>query len=191
MESKMTENYQNALSEIFITSNNKNEIICPPKQVFKNPNFKYLLTLGGNIVNDENEYSKLMNVLKSIGETYFIIYENIGATETERNQPNESIIDVNSKLIDYEVSVKSFQPEPFGLTANHFYINGLKHSWGIYLCEYPTINIIGCIPELENKFCDVYNIENNGYKKIEHFINKEYKNKKTLLNELIINYQLK
>ena len=43
----------------------------PPNQVFINENFEFTLTIGGNLVENEAEYEKLMLALKIIGETTF------------------------------------------------------------------------------------------------------------------------
>lgn len=66
-------------NKVFKISWDKKITLCPPEQVFERDDFKFLLTKGGNLVDNEIEYEKLMTVLKNIGEKEFFIVENIGA----------------------------------------------------------------------------------------------------------------
>ena len=73
------------ISKIFNVTTNKQNVICPPDQVFNRQEFEFLLTIGGDLVDNEDEYNKLRTTLRNIGETEFYIIENLGATVTDRN----------------------------------------------------------------------------------------------------------
>lgn len=183
--------------EVFKISDNKKNVICPPEQVFQNSGFEYLVTLGGNLVDNDEEYQKLMVILKNIGEAEYYIIENLGATLTERTNPFAANISVDSSFKDFLAKVENFSAfenddaSIFNFYINHFYIFGGSHKWGIYICEYPTINIIGCVMELKDKFKEVYKIERNGFDEIKEFLEKEFQSKPYLLQELIDNYKLR
>ena len=174
---------------IFKKTTDRHNVVCPPEQVFVKSEFDFLLTIGGDLVKDEYEYEKFIERLKLNGETEFFILENIGATTTERNTPFQTTINLDDNYSKFQEKVGAFEP-PFGWTIHHFFIYGQKDNWGIYICEYPTINIIGCTEELSDEFRQVFSIKNNGYDKLKEFLKKEYETKPELLNELIKNYRL-
>jgi len=160
-------------SNIFEIAESSDKVVCPPAQVFKNENMDFLLTIGGHIVEDKSEYQRLMNLLIEIGEENFLIRENLGATITDRTIPFEAKISVKSTLDEFNNKIKEFDKH-FGLTPWHWFVNGQKKTWGIYISEYPTVNIIGCDQSLTEKFRTVFNIIDNGYEKEKEFLNQEF-----------------
>ena len=177
-------------SDIFNIGATKEEVICPPEQVFKLETFEFLFTIGGHLVDNEIEYRKLMTTLKDIEETQFMVTENIGATLTERTIPFEAVFSVNSSLEDFDKKISEFD-ENFMMVPWHFFVNGESNKWGIYVSAYPTILVIGCIPEIANDFREVYEIKGYGLDDLETFIAKEFKSKPELYNAFKRNYNLK
>ena len=102
----------------------------------------------------------------------------------------EITLPVSSTFHHFDEQVKSFDP-PFGFIANHFFVFGKNSQWGIYIAEFPTIKIIGCMPNFAEKFREVFNIHGNGYAKLESFIEKEFGSRKELLDKFMANYKLK
>lgn len=176
-------------TSVFKISNNKEDAIYPPKQVFYKPDFEYMLTIGGHIASTEAEYRKLMACLKQLNEQFFFIRENLGLNATDREIPFYAKIPVSSSLLDFNNIIKQFDPV-FGLLPYHFFVYGQNENWGIYLCEYPTINIIGCRENYVRNFSEVFNIKGNGFNTLKDFIYKEYENYPDILQKLINNYHL-
>jgi len=156
------ETIENLARKIFPIGPSKDEVICPPDQVFLNPNFGFLLTLGGYVVDGDVEYQKLMTLIKELGEKEFFIMENLGATRTERNDPFRATIPVDKNLDYFKSLEKAFEPD-FGFLPFSYFVFGKNTNWGIYVCEYPTINIIGCAKELAEEFSTVFGIDGNGF----------------------------
>lgn len=167
----------------------KQKTICPPDQVFVKQEFDFLLTIGGDLVEDENEYDKFRILLKNIGETEFYIFENLGVTTADRNTPFQTTINLIDNYKIFQDKVRAFEP-PFGWTINHFFIYGQNENWGIYICEYPTINIIGCDKNLSDEFRQVFSIRENGYNDLKEFIRQEYDSNPNLMREFISQYRL-
>ena len=161
-------------SEIFHVSESADKIICPPDQVFKNRDFEFLLTAGGHLVEDDTQYDDFMELLMEIGEKTFIVKENIGATLTDRKTPFEATFSVKSKLKDFDAKIKDFD-EHFGMTILHWFVCGQSKEWGIYIAEFPTVNIIGCTSELVDDFRKVFKIEGNGYEQEGELLLSELK----------------
>jgi hypothetical protein len=176
-------------TSVFKISNSKELAIYPPEQVFLKQDFLYMLTRGGYLVDNEAEYQKLMDCLRKLNEQSFFLLENLGATITDRETPFYVKIPVSSSLSDFDNIVKQFDPI-FGLLPYHFFVYGQNDSWGIYLCEYPTINIIGCRENYVKDFSKVFNIKGNGFDAEKDFICREYENHPGLLQTLIDNYYL-
>jgi len=160
------------------------ENIFPPNQVFLKHNFDFLLTIGGNLVDNEIEYNNLMNVLKKIGETEFYILEN-----TNDKMPFFEKVSVNSNF-DYFQNIGKNYDLHFGWSLGDFFIFGENDNWGIYICECPAINIIGCDKKLINSFQNIYGIKDNGYDDLKEFISKEFQQKNDLINLFEKNYNL-
>ena len=177
------------ITTVFKISNTKENVVHPPEQVFLKSDFMYMLTIGGHIAGTEIKYQNLMNCLKKFNEKDFFIHENLGATITDREMPFYAKIPVSSNLSDFNNIVNLFDP-PFGFHTNNFFIYGQSDSWGIYICEYPTINIIGCKENLIQDFSEVYDIKGNGLEDLKDFINMEYLNNPELIQTLIRNYNL-
>ena len=150
------------------------KVTCPPDQVFKNQDFEFLLTTGGHLVEDDAQYLDFMNLLKKIGETRFFVKENIGATRTNRKLPFEATFSVNSDLKEFDAKIREFD-EHFGMMISHWFIHGQSKKWGIYIAEFPTINIIGCTGELADSFRNVFKIEGNGYAQESQLLLNELK----------------
>ena len=176
-------------TSVFKIPNTKEDAIYPPEQVFRKQDFLYMLTIGGYLVDNEAEYQKLMNCLRELNEQDFFILENLGLTITDREIPFYAKISVSSSLSNFDNIVKQFDTV-FGLLPYHFFVYGQNDSWGIYLCEYPTINIIGCRENYVKDFSEVFNIKGNGFDTLKDFIGKEYENYPELLQKLINNYHL-
>ena len=177
------------ITSVFKISNTKEGAIYPPEQVFWKQDFLYMLTIGGHIASTEVDYQKLMSCLRKLNEQDFFILENLGLTITDREIPFYAKIPVSSSLSNFDNIVKQFDPV-FGLLPYHFFVYGQNDSWGIYLCEYPTINIIGCRENYVKDFSEVFNIKGNGFDTLKDFIGKEYENYPELLQKLINNYHL-
>lgn len=176
-------------NKVFKISWDKKVALYPPEQVFIKDDFKFLLTIGGNLVDNEIGYKKLMTVLKSIGEINFFIVENVGATDTTRATPFIGKLSTDSNFESFQKIGKAFDPI-FGWTTSHFFVYGDNDNWGIYMCEYPTINIIGCNKKFVTYFKRIYGIKGNGFEKLKNLISKEFHNKPDLINQLIENYKL-
>jgi hypothetical protein len=176
-------------SSVFKISNNKEQAVYPPEQVFLKSDFIYLLTKGGGLI-DNVGYEKLMACLKKLGEKEFYILENLVPQVTDREIPFYAKIPVSSNRSDFDNIVNQFDPI-FGLMPYHFFIYGQNDSWGIYLCECPTINIIGCRENLVQDFSNVFSINGNGFEKEKEIISLEYKDYPEMMQALINNYHLK
>lgn len=162
---------------------------CPPEQVFVRPEFDYLLTIGGDLIDNEDEYEKLRTTLRNIGETEFYIHENLGATITDRNEPFKITINLTDDYKEFQEKVSAFEP-PFGWSINHFFVYGKNGNWGIYIAEFPTINIIGCDKKLSDKFRQVFSINGNGYTDLKEFITTEFQTTPDQLEKFITHYKL-
>lgn len=162
--------------------------VCPPQQVF-DKQFNFLLTMGGGIAEDENQYKKLMTLLKKLGESEFNIVENLKKENDKKNNPFVGVISTNSTLKDFNALGRRYD-EVFGWLISHFFIYGKKESWGIYLCEYPTINIIGCDRPYVEEFKSIFGIVGNGFQQLKEYISKEFFDQPNSYNELIKNYRL-
>lgn len=166
----------------------KTDIIYPPDQVFTNPKFEFLFTIGGHLADGANEYEKLISLLNQIGEKEFFIVEN-SLNKSSLDKSLAATIPIENTFQQFDEVVKSFDP-PTGFYINDFFVFGHNDKWGIYICECPTINIIGCSPDLKLRFKEVYNINSNGYKELESFIEREYNYRSDLKTALIKNYKI-
>lgn len=179
-------------SDIFFISASAEDVVCPPDQVFRNEDFDFLITAGGHLVEDHIEYHVFMMLLKEIGEQEFTIRENLGATITSRTVPFQATFSSESTLDEFDRKIKEFD-EHFGLTPWHWFVHGQKGTWGIYIAEYPTVNIIGCLPELTDKFRTVFRISDNGYDEESSFLDKEFELAKDsdMKRTFLDNYKMK
>jgi hypothetical protein len=211
----------------------ESNVISPPDQVFLNPEFNFLLTIGHFPVNDKEEYDKFISLLKEIGETEFYILENWPMDEPETDklvieeagrEPSDPELDEKIKALErvfgtadqlkklrkewisvgrpysakfaIGTSFKEFKNELNALIPRtdfsmyDFYVFGQNPKWGIYLCECPTINIIGCLNDLSDRFAWVFKITGNGFEELEDFIKWECNAKPELVQLLIDNYRL-
>ncbi len=159
-------------SEIFNVAQSPDKVICPPEQVFINQDFDFLLTVGGHLVEDDEEYNKFIKLLIEIGESRFFVKENIGATITDRKIPFEATFSVKSDLKEFDNKFHEFD-EYFGMGIPHWFVHGQSKNWGIYIAEYPTINIIGCTSDLSESFRRVFKIERNGYEQVKELLHAE------------------
>ena len=110
---------------------------------------------------------------------------------TERKNPFETSFSIDSTLIDFNNKIKEFD-ENFGLIPWHWFVHGQNKNWGIYIAEYPTVNIIGCTRNLIEKFKNVFLVHKNGYEQLKPFLDKEFKSSKDpdLKRKFIKNYKL-
>jgi hypothetical protein len=130
-------------NKIFKVVTDKQNAVCPPDQVFAKLNFEFLLSIGGDLVTDENEYEKLWTLLRTIGETEFYILENIGATITDRNIPFQATISIDDDHNKFQQIVRSFDP-PFGWTAylsDQSRLTGIDRNRRSAIAKSPTIGI--------------------------------------------------
>ncbi|ACT96655.1 hypothetical protein Dfer_5464 [Dyadobacter fermentans DSM 18053] len=160
---------------IFRITTDKEHVICPPQQVFSNADFHFTLTVGGGLFEDECEYDGFRQVLQRLGETEFYILENIGATITDRSLPFSATISLDCRYVDFQTMLEAFEP-PFGWVINHFFVFGNNAGWGIYVAEFPPVNIIGCSKLLLREFREAFGIEGNGYEQISDLIDREFEN---------------
>jgi len=179
-------------SDIFQVAKSSDKVICPPDQVFKNEDFEFLLTVGGHLVEDDTQYDDFMKLLIEIGETKFTVKENIRATLTDRKTPFEATFSVNSNLKEFDSKIIEFD-EHFRMTILHWFVYGQSKKWGIYIAEFPTINIIGCTSELTEKFRRVFKIDGNGYEQEKELLHSELKLLKDLddRRKFFENYKIK
>ena len=164
--------------------------IYPPDMVFANPGFKYLLTGGGHLAEDEAQYQRLMRVLNEVGETHFHLVENPGATlvpGAPARPPFTARFAVASTFAQFQEVVAGFDP-PFGFFITEFYVFGQHPTWGLYLCEQPTLLFIGCLPAWRERFAQVYGTAGNGYAALEAFIAQEYQGHPDLQAQLARSY---
>lgn len=177
------------INKVFNVTTEKQKVICPPEQVFVRTDFDYLLTIGGNLIDNEVEYDKLRITLENIGETEFYIHENLGATVTDRNEPFRITISLNDDYKDFQEKVRAFEAH-FGWSVNHFFVYGRNENWGIYISEFPTINIIGCDIQLSDKFRQTFSISKNSFAELKEFISREFQSNPDQLVKFITNYKL-
>lgn len=159
--------------------------------VFANPRFGFQLTWGGHLAEDEAQYQQLMHLLGELGETYFYLVENQGATvvpEAPVRPPFSARIALASTFAQFQEVVAGFDP-PFGFVINHFYMFGQQPTWGIYLCEHPTLLFIGCLPAWHEQFAQVYGIAGTGYSALASFIAQEYQGHPPLQEQLARTYR--
>lgn len=177
----------NNISIVFNTNQDGRADIYPPSQMFANKNFKFLIASGGWLVDNEQQYDKLMSALKNLGETSIHILEHKPKEDKELPFVWELPTDSgHNRLLQM---ANSLEPKGRWYMVNVF-IYGDNPNWGIYVCEYPTILIIGCIEEYVPLFREVYNIKGNGFAQEDDFISREYGSRPHLRAELIKNYHL-
>ncbi|PKK36795.1 hypothetical protein BWI96_10515 [Siphonobacter sp. SORGH_AS_0500] len=162
--------------------------IFPPDMVFKKREFKFLLNMGGDLFNSEIEYISFMNLMKELNEKYVHIHENINPIKSENILPFMENIKTDVDYNSYKHKIEKFD-NIFGLITSDFFIYGDNESWGIYLCEYPSITIIGCDDKYVNMFERVFNIEKSSINRIEKFLIKEF-GSKHLFENMIYNYKI-
>lgn len=162
--------------------------VCLPSQIFVNKDFQFLITLGGTFVDNENEYIKLLNVLNDIGEKYICLFE---CTDNQYaiNSPFKGEIKTNESFSAFRQLETTFDPH-FGLVLSSFYIFGENPNWGVYLCEYPAIKLIGCTSKYISLFKDAFNIKGTGFEDVAPLLNLEFGQNQDFQNELIENYHL-
>jgi hypothetical protein len=177
------------LNSPFLISRSKENVICPPDQVFSKQEFSFLITIGHHLVDNQEEYSRFISLLIELGESEFYVLENLGATVSTNADPFYAVFPINTPYNLFEQKIEEFDP-PFGFDANHFYVFGQTGKWGIYLCEYPTVNIIGAGKELIEKFREVFKIKGTGLSDLEPFLDKEYKGWPEFKAMFLKNYDL-
>lgn len=175
------------ISVVFSTNQDGRADIFPPSQMFANKNFKFLIAMGGWLVDNDQQYDKLMVALKNIGETSIHILEHKQTEDKEFPFDWELPTDGNHSLLLQMAD--NLEPKGRWGMVNIF-VYGDNPNWGIYICEYPTILIIGCIEEYVPVFRQVYELEGNGFAQQDDFISLEYEGWPHLRNELIKNYHL-
>jgi hypothetical protein len=177
---------------IFHIAESPKKVVCPPAQVFLNRDFEFMLTAGGHLVEDDAQYGQLLELLRENGETRFTVRENIGATLTDRKEPFIATFSTNSTLEEFDSKFNEFD-EHFGMLIPHWYVYGQIPTWGIYIAEYPMINIIGCANELTDSFRRVFKIEGNGYEQEMELLERELKLLKDPIGRRIFfkNYKIK
>ena len=178
-----------ASQHVFINSSSPSTVVCPPELVFVNAHLAFLLTQNAFLFDGEEQYQAFLRLLASLGEHSFHLVENLGATLSESRLPYTACLSVESTYAQFQEVVEAFDP-PFGFIINHFYLFGQNPNWGIYLCELPTITIIGCAPELQQEFAHVFAIEGNGYEVLREFIGREFQTVPELQTLFEQNYKL-
>jgi len=170
--------------QIFIsdTTENPNGL---PEQLFVPEHFDFLLTIGGNLVENEEEYNAFTSFLREVGEKEFFLREH--STQLGRSVPFERRFSVVTKYQEFEKEIKDYSD--FGLQVASWYVYGNLRDWGIYLAELPTINIIGCERHLSDKFRQVFKISGSGYDELKDFIRQEFR-KDELIDKFEANYIL-
>jgi hypothetical protein len=175
------------IDKIFKINRETKNISPPPDQVFKDQNFNFLLTKGGNLANDSFEYKKLMDALESLGEKEFFVVKNIGINDKDYKSNFIIKMPIESNFDSFQKMTQNFDRD-FGLILEDFLVFGNNTCWGIYICEYPSINIIGCNKEYSDIFREVFGIKGNGYRALEEFISKEFATNPKLKKQFSENY---
>lgn len=176
------------LNTVFSMSADDKKCIHPPEQVFANPDFKFIISVRGLVV-DEEHYNSFIQLLKEIGETEFYILEHIGVTKTDRTIPFQTTITLNTTYTSFKHKIHQFE-HPLGWYINHFYIFGNNNSWGIYSCECPTIDIIGCKPELLGKFKQVFPAKRAEFLGTKDLLEYEFQSHPDVLKKFKLNYNI-
>jgi hypothetical protein len=179
-------------SLVFTRLSEPGTVVSPPDMVFANPTFAFLLTGSGHLVEDDAQYQRLMRLLAELGEKHFHLVENPGATVVPgapARAPFAARFAVASTFAQFQQVVAGFDP-PFGFFITHFYVFGQRPTWGLYLCEHPTLLFIGCVPAWRERFAQVFGIAGNGYAALAPFIAQEYQGHPAVQAELVRNYRL-
>lgn len=175
--------------QVFVASTSQDHVICPPERVFANADFTCLLTQNAFLFDGEEQYQAFLRLLASLGEHSFHLVENLGATLCEPRPPHTACLSVESTYAQFVEATEAFDP-PFGFVTNHFYLFGENPAWGIYLCEWPTLTLIGCRAELQRPFAQLFAIKGNGYGALKAFIALEFQAEPELQTLLEQNYSL-
>lgn len=176
-------------NKVFKINSEGNESFFPPEQIFDKKNFEFLLTMGCYLADNETEYQKLMSFLRSLGETEIFIVQNIELDWVKESERFVSKLPIESTLNSY-IELGNIFDLNFGWIISNFFAYGKNADWGIYLCEYPTINIIGCSKQYVQNFKEIYGIKGNGFEELDEFISQEYQSRPHLKEQLIENYKL-
>jgi hypothetical protein len=147
---------------------------APQIRFFSKSEFSFLITIGHYLVDNQEEYSRFISLLVELGESEFYVLENIGTKESTNAGLFQVTFPIDTTYNLFEQEIQEYDP-PFGFNANHFYVFGQTGRWEIYLCEYPTVNIIGAEKDLLEKFREVFKINGTGLPDLEPFLDKEYK----------------
>jgi hypothetical protein len=175
--------------QVFLDSFSLGHVVSPPERVFAQADFVTLLTQNVDLFDDEEQYQAFLRVLVRLGEHSFQLVENLGATRSEPRAPYTASFSVESTYAQFQAVVEAFDP-PFGFFINHFYLFGQQPTWGIYLCEWPTMTLIGSLPALQPEFAHVFAIQGNGYAVLREFIGREFQAAPALQELFEQNYQL-
>lgn len=176
------------LNTVFWVSADDKKPIHPPEQVFANTDFKFIISVHGLVI-DEAHYNNFIQLLKELDETEFYILENLGASPTDRKISFQTNINLNSTYANFKQQVHQFE-HPLGWYINHFYIFGNNNNWGIYCCENPTIDIIGCKPELFKKFRNVFPANRTELLNPHDLIENEFQSHPGKLKKIKSNYNV-
>jgi hypothetical protein len=153
-----------------------------PNQVFRNPDFKFLVTVGGHLVDDYIQYHVFMQLLQELGEETY--------TVECKSDSFRATISTKSKLEDFDFKIWAHD-QNWGMLPYDWLVYGSNDSWGIYISEHPFINVIGCYDNLVTKFRSIFNIEHNGYDQVKMLLNNEFADKPQNLDSLRSNYKLR
>jgi hypothetical protein len=156
-----------------------------PEQAFVPTDFEFLFTVGGNLVENEEEFNDFLALINELGEKQFLIQEH--CTQLGRTIPFAKKFSVQTNYNDFEREIRTYSA--FGLQVASWYIYGNNRSWGIYLAEQPAINIIGCKQYLADKFRQVFKVSNSGYSELKDFVRQEFRSEE-LTKQFEANYKV-
>ena len=143
----------------------------------------------------DNEHDILMRKRTMIGEDGKLqVVENLPNNRNIDNQyasdsPFKGVIKTCEGFDAFRRLETTFDPH-FGLILSNFYIFGANPNWGIYLCEYPAIKLIGCIDRYIPAFKDAFNIRGTGFEEVEPLLEQEFGQNRNFQDKLIENYHL-
>lgn len=128
--------------QVFRRSPSKENVVCPPDQVFVSPHFEFLVTMGGHLVENEAEFNSFLSLLREIGEDEFYVIENLGATVTEAVVPFEKSFSSAVSFASFERIVKSFDPPLASLSIIFTFLDKMQN-WAYTYANIQQLILLG------------------------------------------------
>jgi hypothetical protein len=146
-----------------------------PDQKFRVKYSNVLLSLGGHLVDSEEQYRQLMSLFRLNGDHEFHMFEDFGLLDDEtRTGGLQASISSTSDFEDFENTVLASDTSGMAFVRNSYFLFGETKKWAIYLAEFPSILIVCCDDNLASNFREIFGIKSNGYGEIKDFLAKEF-----------------